>query len=235
MFGKALLGFFASVMGVIAIAGNSINCQKVSPAGVKQCELSANQSAAKPIYGIEPMPYALCSQARCQLSADKKSAKCGCDLIDARSGWESFSLSPVSYQEAKPTFDASNRLKSVQSNYSMANLSDFKQPLNQTCSYKKKAYWANCYGVRCSITEELTNGNRQFKASCICPVIQSKTFIIGVKGKVACRVSDSMIWSATQGGAMKAYGGNPMLILYQKLYPNSPPVHAATNHLKGNE
>lgn len=233
MLAKLLFGCALSILFSVVVAGNSISCHEIEAAKVKQCKLTVDHSSTKPVYGIVPMPYALCSQARCQLSANKKTAKCRCDLITEQSGWKSFSLSPVPYQMAVPTFDDAKRLRSVQSNYSMANLDDFKNPANQTCQYKKPAYWANCYGVRCAITEVQANNQDRKQVFCTCPVMKSKQFMIGVRSNTACRISTTKVWSATLGDGMKAYGANPALILYKELFPNSPPVKGGVGQSVG--
>lgn len=118
----------------------------------------------------------------------------------------------------------SRRLVSVQSNYSMANLTDFSKPANNQCKYDQPKPWANCYGVRCNVETITLNGKSEQVASCVCPVNNDTSFLIGASGSSACNLPKGKIWSATTGASLKVYGTNPMNILYKKLYPQSPPV-----------
>jgi len=114
-------------------------------------------------------------------------------------------------------------LQTVQSNYSMANISDFSAAPTQKCNYDKPQPWANCYGVRCTVENKTVAGKEQQIAHCVCPVLEDKTFLIGAPEQSACAKKD-VIWSATTGDTMSSFGANPMVLLYQKIDPQSPPI-----------
>ncbi|UTW42625.1 hypothetical protein KFE69_00300 [bacterium SCSIO 12844] len=223
---KLLILFIFIGLNVSYAAGNNveINCKLVGINNINQCVLSIKNGNAPAVYAITNMPYALCSKALCTLTNDGKFANCKCELENYPNGWKSLSLSPTSYTSAKPTMDEKGNLQSVQSNYSMANITNFSQSANHQCKYTKPHPWANCYGVRCTVkTININEKNRQV-ANCVCPVNQATSYLIGTTGSSACHLSENKVWSATTGASLKVYGTNPMNILYKKLYPNSSPV-----------
>lgn len=204
-----LLTTFTSVLYAF-----NIQCQKIDNTNVKQC-ISTGKKATK-LFGITNMPYALCSKALCTL--DKKHphhARCVCELYKNKQGWKSLSISPTNYTKSKPTFDKQHHLTTVQSNFSMVNIATSPNKNGIMCRFKKPSPWANCFGVRCTVTGSNT-------ATCLCPIVKNKTFSITGPGTTKkCLTKANHVWSAT---TLSNTSTNSEFVtaLYQKLYPHSP-------------
>ncbi|MFC4892735.1 hypothetical protein ACFPDQ_06690 [Pseudofrancisella aestuarii] len=205
--------------------------QKPEPADVgkdsKQYAYHTKNIDIPYVYGITNMAYALCSKSSCTLAKDGGSAKCQCEVFDNKSGWKSFSFSPTNYVSASPTYNSDGSLQTVQSNYSMANINDFTKTPNNACKYDSPEPWANCYGVRCQVEKIKVNGEEKTIATCQCPVIRNKNFLVGTDDKNACDLKGDKIWSGITVKTLKSYGGDPTKSLYQEVYPDSPPSKAS--------
>ncbi len=189
----------------------TIQCKHIPNTPVQQC----TSSKAPDLYGLSNMPYTLCSKALCTLSKSGKQARCTCTLYRTKKGWTSLSISPNGYTQAKPTWNKDQRLLTVQSNYSLANM--VKNPNQQPvhCHFKKPMPWADCFGARCMVTGSRT-------ATCLCPVYRNKTFgITGPGGQRKCVTKPHQAWSAI---LLKGMSNNSQFVhnLYYKLYPESP-------------
>ncbi len=184
----------------------SISCNSIGVESVEECTIT---SIGNTLYGFNNMPYALCAEALCDFTPDSTIASCNCPVINT-SGWRSASLSPTNYSSAQPTLITIESLQSVQSNYSQA---DYPPPAT-TCTFYTPHPWANCFGVRCSVSSDGKEAN------CQCPVVYSNTFIFENTNQYVqgCNTSESKIWSATNS----TYGINKMILLYQTLYPDAP-------------
>lgn len=220
---KWMIGFLFFFFSQAYASDYSVDCKKLGIDDIKECVLSATQDPSEKVYGITNMPYALCSKAACKLAKDKKTAMCQCELEHYKRGWKSFSASPTPYVSAQPTYNEDGSVQTVQSNYSMANISNFTKGITQTCTYNTPRLWANCYGVRCGVKTKKINGQQTHVVNCMCPVQSDKKFLIGSVGKAACEQTD-IIWSATTGSSFLIYGQNPMSILYKRIFPKSPPA-----------
>ncbi|VEG91807.1 hypothetical protein [Legionella spiritensis] len=198
-------------------------CRKLGIDDIQECVLSSSQGNTDKVYGITNMPYALCSKATCKPMKHVTFAECECELENYKKGWKSFSVSPGRYVSAKPTYNDDGSLQTVQSNHSMANISDFSERPAQLCQYGTPHRWANCYGVRCQVKNQIADGKVRQIAVCVCPVYANKLFLIGATEKSACARHD-IIWSATIGDGSPVYGQKPLFIFYNKIYPQSPPA-----------
>jgi hypothetical protein len=207
----------------------TLDCQTVGK-NIQQCLLQPSQSPAqstrKNLYGFVGLPYALCSRSLCNLDAkNPKLAHCTCSIPPMK-GWKAASIGPNTYEEAKPTYDAHKQLITVQSNYSMANVTNVKAP-GIACKSDQPAAWTNCFGVRCQVTNATVKGVPTQVATCTCPVTESQDFMItGPGDQSKCHTAPGQVWSGTTPQTSDEYGGNPIAFLYQKFFPSSPPAKA---------
>lgn len=190
-----------------------IQCQKVSDGPIQQCV--ATGPGASKLYGITNMPYALCSKALCtQDKKNPKQAQCACELYEGKS-WVGLSISPTSYRQSKPSWNMQKELTTVQSNYSLANMTATPDAKLITCQFPKAMPWADCFGARCVVQDEQT-------AICACPVLKNKVFAITGPGTaLKCVTKPDQMWSAILKNQAQ---GNSQFVrgLYKKLYPNAP-------------
>lgn len=201
---------FASCLLIISTPLLALQCKLIPHTSTQQCTSGAKST----LYGFTNMPYALCSKALCTMKrASSSKASCACVLYKQK-GWTSLSLSPTAYAKAKPYYDKNNQLMSVQSNYSLANVSSNTSNKMISCSYAKPRPWADCFGARCVVTGNST-------ATCSCPVRRNKQFDIGPGNTRKCNTQPLHLWS---GILSTGSSSNTQFIhaLYTKLYPHAP-------------
>ncbi len=212
--------------GVIAFLisstyANNSACNNIGNNGIKQCAATSSN-----YFYLDKMPFALCSESLCTFSSDKTYAICKCLVIDKKN-WQSLSLSPVNYQSAKPTYDTkTGKLNSVQSNFSLANITNFGTKLeNAVCSYKDKKPWASCLGVRCTVEYKKIKGKMTKYAICHCPINYSKQYILGSSNTKDCKQNfNKVLWSAAYHNKKIKKMLDNFANSYKILYPGSPPT-----------
>lgn len=195
-----------SSVSAVSESSTTITCSATDIESVQQCTISSANAA--PSYGLNNMPYALCSQTLCTVENESSVvANCICPIIN-KSGWQSASLSPSKYVSAQPTWNLDNTLQSIQSDYSLANY----PPVPQQCNFTTLHKWASCFGVRCSA---LADGQ---SANCKCPINSSYSFLFELPTSL-CETNVNHIWSAAP---INGSGYDDMLLIYANLYPNAP-------------
>lgn len=174
------------------------SCQAIGADNNQQCQYNISQTET--MYAQSAMPFALCSKALCTLDPKNPSlSTCTCPVFQGPS-WQGASVGPKSYADSKPTYNSTQQLTTVTSNFAMANLPSFDTGAT-TCTYKQKTGWANCFGQRCDV--KTVNGKLQ--ATCQCPVTKTSAFIsVGPNNESQCNKGSTSdkIWSAaptTQG------------------------------------
>lgn len=201
-----------SAASVTQSSTTAISCSAIGIESIQQCIITSSGNVA-PLYGLNNMPYALCSQTLCSIDSESATvASCFCPIIN-ESGWQSASLSPSKYVSAQPTWSLSDSLQSVQSDYSLANY----PPVPQQCTFTTPHKWASCFGVRCSVSSDGKS------ADCKCPINSSYSFLFEMPTS-ACGTSGNQIWSAA---AVDGSGYNDMLLIYETLYPAAPVLQSA--------
>ncbi|QIW10280.1 hypothetical protein [Francisella sp. LA112445] len=181
---KSIILTFSLIFGTLSLLlglpKNSNDLQIQNP--IKVLEKSVDHKYTT--YFYRNMPYALCSKALCTWKKGQK-ATCFCpiiypDQLDKDNIWMGASLSPYDLDKTIVTYK-NNKINTVVSTFSLANTVDSQ--VMATCKAKPNVIysWANCFGVRCNVTQNLSI------AECKCPIEQSKDYIsMGVKSENMC-------------------------------------------------
>ncbi len=173
--------------------------------------------ATSNLYGMTNVPYALCSKALCTIDKNNPGkATCVCPIYGLKDdkNWQKASVGPKNLMRTKPTRE-NGILKTVVSNYSMANIKNRNDIPQTTCLFNKPTPWANCFGVRCKV--RFNKDTSKLEAVCECPLVKSKKIVsIGPKNTADCQKNPNQAWSA----ATKSQGQNNnyiMTAIYMKM------------------
>ncbi len=153
------------------------------------------------LYRLKNVPFALCSKAKCK-KINSKTAHCICHTYGLKGDdkRERISVGPQNLKATQPARAKDGKLKTVISNFSLANIKHGQKIPHTTCRFKKPTGWANCYGASCKVQY----GNGRPKAICECPIVKTKIFTsIGPKNTGQCRTKSDEIWSAATIGQDK--------------------------------
>ncbi|MBT4855966.1 hypothetical protein HOM50_00140 [bacterium] len=163
------------------------------------------KNGSSKLYAMDNVPYALCSKALCTIDPNNpKMSICICPIYGLKTdpAWQRISVGPKSLKQTQPTYSQNGQLKTVVSNYSIANTTpDVKHDLSApatACLFKTKTPWANCFGIRCKVQYQ-ADGSPQ--AICQCPLVKSSTFVsVGPKNTSECQQPSDKAWSAASTG-----------------------------------
>lgn len=202
-----------------------MTCYKVdSGTNNTQCIYNVSQDPRRPyvisnLFAMANMKYALCSGTQCTINKDNPNmSTCVCPIFGGNTGataWMNASVGPYKIEDSEPQME-NNRLVSVISNFSLANIKDKTKLMATKCVSTTPAAWANCFGVRCQVGADGTT------VTCPCPVVRSTEFVsMGPTARGQCTLPDNKIWSAAtvQQGLNNL---NIMLDMYRSYYPGSP-------------
>ena len=163
------------------------------------------KSGSSNLYAMDNVPYALCSKALCTIDPNNPDmSTCTCPIYGLKNdpAWQKISVGPKDLKATQPTYSQSGKLKTVVSNYSIANTTpavkhDLSAPAT-SCLFKCKTPWANCFGIRCKVKYQ-ADGSPQ--AICQCPLVKSNTFVsVGPKNTSECEQPSNKAWSAASTG-----------------------------------
>lgn len=151
------------------------------------------------VYAYKNMPYALCSEALCEVIPQEKGgvkkshAKCSCPIYPKKSktmaptGLEApiASLGTQDRSHSLPVYDANKNMISVTSTFSLANISEparlsmhevderLKNRQAFVCRNNGQTLsYTDCFGVKCKVDPD-----KPTHAICYCPIKKGREFV----------------------------------------------------------